>query len=334
MEVKMDHNDITKELLEKLYYKFGNGRKIAKELNVSPSSIQRRLKKYNIYTYKPKYKELYSKEHLESLYKKYGTLSEISKILKCSKKTVTRLFKEYQIPYHKTGRLDFFNQNFFNDYNCNDREIRSKVLYWLGFIAADGCIRTKKNLLQIKLKIQDIEQLRQLQKDINSTSKLYKHIGNQSSHNPKHNNAIGIVIHLVSKKLINSLSKFGITDNKTLTLRFPKNLIEHPEVHSFCLGYFDGDGGVYISKKRQMEMGICGTENFCNTLKKIITDKCNMLEKNKNKLAYNTNIYTVRFNGNISCKKIFEWLYQDVIKYGDFCMTRKFNIVNSHFKLL
>jgi len=334
MRNSKDKINIDKNLLEKLYKKYKSCRKIAKKLGTSKNTIRRRLHKYKIKINKqPDYSSLFSKSELAALYKKYKTIKAVSKHIGCSHNTVKKLLQQYDINYNTSARKDFFNERFFSKHTSANRQDRIKTLYWLGFIAADGCVLKNRNMLSINLSTKDQTQLEQLKLDINSTAKLYTFENKQSKYNSKWNNSRVCSIHLQSEILINDLNAFGITNNKTHSLNFPNIILNHPEIYAFCLGYFDGDGCAYITRKGQLFFDLCGTESFLNTFKKIIIDNCSMPEKQSNKLQHGTNIYHLRFNGNNVCSKIFRWMYQGVIHNNDFCMARKYKIIKPYLTL-
>lgn len=107
--------------------------------------------------------------------------------------------------------------------------------YWLGFIAADGCI--SNNVFTITLKESDISHLEKLQIFFKSIIKPVLIVENKSCR-------LDIYCH----SIIQDLQKWGITERKSLSLLPPLAIPE--EFHyDWIRGYYDGDGGISYSKK-------------------------------------------------------------------------------------
>lgn len=64
------------------------------------------------------------------------------------------------------------------------------------------------------------------------------------------------------------LQKLGCTSRKSLSLNFPTNLMVPNELMKFfILGYFDGDGSLWISKNGKCaQFKIISSTKFCNGL--------------------------------------------------------------------
>jgi len=130
-----------------------------------------------------------------------------------------------------------------------------KKAYWLGFIAADGGIRDRKGqrFLAIELSIKDEKHLLRLKDDVGYSGPLYykkaRKIGGPS-----------VMLQLASRKVVSDLAKYGIVENKTLTLESPvglkKNLIRH-----WIRGMFDGDGSVSYNKDGYSRGQFFGTKD-------------------------------------------------------------------------
>lgn len=104
--------------------------------------------------------------------------------------------------------------------------------YWAGFIAADGCVNTGRNRVEIVTHNSDrvhLEQLRDL----------------VSPENPIEFRKDGCVrLTVTSKQWKEDLNKhFNVTPAKSLTLQ-PPNLTKISHIKAFIAGYLDGDGHV------------------------------------------------------------------------------------------
>lgn len=98
--------------------------------------------------------------------------------------------------------------------------------YWLGFIAADGCVDHKEFRLHISER--DVEHLKEFKSAIQSTHPIH-YTANKS-----------VTFIIGNKKIVKNLNALGIVHRKTLILEYPdipKRLNRH-----FIRGVFDGDG--------------------------------------------------------------------------------------------
>lgn len=205
---------------------------------------------------------MYTKEFKEKILEEYETGSfssqELSKKYNVNKTSITNWYKQK----HKIKNMnpDKGNVNYFSTIDSNLKA------YFLGFIAADGCI-TNKNNLSINIVEDDSIILEKLKEEIGCQSHLYK--------TPKKIGKNQVTFSMSDTTLTNSIRKYGISERKSLTM---KNIIPNiPKEYrnSFILGYFDGDGFSsisyikYTSKKTNTEthypllhVGFCGTEEF------------------------------------------------------------------------
>lgn len=121
-------------------------------------------------------------------------------------------------------------------YNCNDAyfnciDTEGKA-YWLGFLAADGCVRG--NRLQVCLSSRDRQHL------VNLASCL-------GTNAPVRNYFIGGVhrsgFRVTSQQVVADLSAHSIVPRKSLILRWPEHLSPESLRH-YLRGYMHGEGGL------------------------------------------------------------------------------------------
>ena len=133
--------------------------------------------------------------------------------------------------------------------------------YWLGFIAADGCVyKMSKNAyrLQINLSYKDIEHLELFNKCLESDYKINV---------KKLKNSDICELKIASKQLTDDLIELGITPNKSLKVEMPNidiDLIPH-----FIRGYFDGDGCITYSEtptRFRYKFSIVGGESMLESI--------------------------------------------------------------------
>ena len=75
------------------------------------------------------------------------------------------------------------------------------------------------------------------------------------------------LISITSKQIIKDLRRYNIVQNKSLSLSPPKNInLSISEKSAFLKGYIDGNGCIYIDKRRNNphQLHITGTYKFLN----------------------------------------------------------------------
>ena len=179
--------------------------------------------------------------------------------MKKKKKTIKINAKKYGLT-SKIGsqgaRKHKFNERYFENIDSEEKA------YWLGFIAADGCVYKNKQSyrLQINLKGSDIDHLKKFQKAICSDYKITeKKVGKAQSNTCQ--------LKINSTKMCNDLIKNNIIERKSIIFEPPilnKNLMNH-----FIRGYFDGDGWITSYKRKDSngyrnEVGIIGGKKALN----------------------------------------------------------------------
>lgn len=179
--------------------------------------------------------------------------------------------------------------------------------YWLGFIYADGCVKSGgKDVLEICLSIQDKHHLEKFKNHINFKGEIKeKSVGKYQS----------CRLRLFGKEIVEDLISHGAYPRKSLILKFPKTVPNHL-IHHFIRGYFDGDGSVYVSNTK-LSISILGTEMFLNSLQNVFINKLNLT---KVKIYRHLNITEYK-KSRKDALCILDYMYKDSTIYLD----RKFN---------
>lgn len=238
------------------------------------------------------------------------SLTKISKELKvCRGDLAIRLKNKYNIKTNPGGRK----------YHCNDdvfQDIKSEEqAYWLGFLMADGCIRNKQNIVEILLAEKDKGHLDKFRLFTKSDYNIFKKNTKLNG-----NNFVSYRTYVVSKKMLNDLSKYGCIENKTYKLDTIPFFNDYNLDRSFIRGYFDGDGFVSINKdsSRLLKVGFTSYSN--KTLLKIyeiaskyIGDLTITMHKRRKDSLGN---YNMCFNVE-SSKKILFFMYDNSSVYLD-----------------
>lgn len=150
------------------------------------------------------------------------------------------------------NNLNTFDHNIFQVIDSEEKA------YWLGFIAADGClknyIRTDSGneafRVSFNINIKDYNHMLKFKSFIHLLKDL------RIAHNQ-------VRISLSSKKMFNDLVDKGLTPRKSLTLEPPKNVPEELIRH-WIRGYFDGDGCIHKLKKGNYSFNVVGTKDVLN----------------------------------------------------------------------
>ena len=168
--------------------------------------------------------------------KEEKTVPEISNLLGINKVTISSYLRTHNIKLSPNkGNVHYFET--INSY---------AKAYILGFIAADGAlVKTKSTTtLTITIKYEDKAVLEFIKSEIGNEHKLQEIIKPSSFDKSKNIHHIRYCIS--DKNITSDIMKYGITNNKSLTM---KNIIENIPYEyrdAFIIGYFDGDGSVTI----------------------------------------------------------------------------------------
>ena len=199
------------------------------------------------------------------------------------------------------------------------------MAYVLGFFAADGCmVENKRGAHFIEFHITDRMLLLKIRKLFNSCHKIAKRNRNKKW-------KIAYRLQIGSKEIFNDLVKLGFSERKSKSLKMP--VIPDKYVSHFVRGYFDGDGNVYICKRKDrknllsLQAGFtCGSEIF---LKELLL-KLKKLAKIKNGTLYfrNNSYYCLYFSINDSIG-LYDFLYNDC---GKLFLPRKRNVFKKFIK--
>lgn len=180
--------------------------------------------------------------------------------------------------------------------------------YWLGFIAADGCIY--KDRLSIELGIIDENHLYKFLKSIKSNHIIYYR---------ERKNTRTCRIEINNKKFTSNLKKYGIIQNKTYNLIFPK--INKCFYKDYIRGFFDGDGTYvfYFKEEKRKDRNnkiynrmhceiscVCKCKDFLNTIFQVL--KANDIESS---LCYDkmSDLYYLRLYGIKKSQTFINFIY-------------------------
>lgn len=252
------------------------------------------------------------KEILESYINKGLSLKQISKELEVGYNTVLRYSKKYELKSkigNQGARKHKFNEDFFKEINTEEKA------YWLGFIAADGCIYNNSNAwrLQINLKGSDKKHLEQFQKALGSNYKISeKTVGKSEVCQLKIN----------SKILCFDLINLGIIERKSLEVKMPN--LKEDMIRHFIRGYFDGDGNIknFYDKynRHRYNFNIVGGIDMLNSINENMPCDLDLY-----KIKRDSEIFSLETTMKSKLVSIYDFLYNNATIY----LSRKKDIYDN-----
>lgn len=247
------------------------------------------------------------------------SLSKLQKQFHISTERLKTILTEnnVHIRNHRESRFQYpFDENYFDNIDTPDKA------YFLGFIYADGFVIKNHdkgrghNVLGITLA--ETEPLEKINKYIKCNKPIFSFTQDGFKEGSQKYRLI-----FPSDHLVESLEKWGCTERKTFTIKFP-NFLSDDLIHHFVRGYFDGDGSVFMhaiksngKDYRNLGITICGTENFLTELIKAVNLPENCLFREYRR---ETDCWEIKLNSNIRCLNFYHYLYKDA---SDLFLTRK-----------
>lgn len=201
----------------------------------------------------------WSKDEIIVLKKKYGNIQnkEIAKILKRTINSIALKAAALGLKGNpsKTRRKYTLNEDYFQIPNIENS-------YWAGFLAADGCIDSKRKFrIRLKLTEKDSAHLDIFKSQCNYSGKIYTF---------KQRGKKYCSLEINSKKWIKDLnSNFKITPIKTFTIKAPE--LSYQNSLAFIIGYIDGDGCISYETpsrgKPRLRLSLIGTKEMLRWIK-------------------------------------------------------------------
>lgn len=222
------------------------------------------------------------------------SLTKMADREKTTRQTLSKKFKELGIEIINKQNATKFDETVFDVIDTEEKA------YWLGFIFADGSIRSiegqikPKYTLEVSLKGLDIEHLRKFNKFMKASKEIK--ITKSKCGNKEFDRYRWII---TNKHLWNTLYKLGCTSNKSLSLEFPENNIfrDTSLIRHFIRGYFDGDGCIsrHINVNTVTPLiSLVGTESFLVG----VLDFCQIEASFRHDKRHSEYTYSIEFNKN------------------------------------
>lgn len=209
------------------------------------------------------------------------------------------ILKKYNIPLKTSRELAKYkyDENYFELIDTEEKA------YWLGFICADGFLSSTRKHVIIELNKNDFHHLEKFRDCVS---------GNQQIHFYKQK--LGETVRIeFSGNMYYSLTKMGLTSNKSYDLILPTKYIPDNLIRHFIRGFFDGDGSIHFdSYKDRYRISFTGLENVLNELKSILKIDVKLSMDKRTKSTY----YLV-INKEENIKRVLCYMYEDSNIYLD-----------------
>jgi hypothetical protein len=229
---------------------------IAKDYGIGEALVYKTLKRHNIDANIFRIKETIQKEICKKYLNGNSTFT-IQKEYDVSKSCILTILRRNNIevkPIDIARKIFFPNRNYFEKI---DSEIKA---YVFGLLLSDGCIHKGRTHLALQKCDEYILEL------------ILKEVFEKECPSIYHGEKRGVNISSIvfsDKKIYASLQKLGMTERKSLTLKYPYEAVPSNYFGDFLRGYFDGDGCIYLNEKnRAMSFIITGGSiDFLKSLK-------------------------------------------------------------------
>ena len=243
------------------------------------------------------------KNELKQYIDKGLSFKDIAIELKVSANTISRYAKKYELK-SKIGsqgaRTNNLNHNFFKIIDSEEKA------YWLGFIAADGCVYKGSDpnslRLQINLKGSDKTHLDKFQKSIKSSYKIQEKTLKKSD---------VCLLKVNSTKMCNDLINNNIVERKSIIFEAPE--LKPELINHFIRGYWDGDGWIKEGKgTNRFNIGFVAGQNMIDYLDENLPTHLSVY-----KLKCNDNVLSMESGKHSTIQDMYHYLYKDATIYLD-----------------
>lgn len=212
------------------------------------------------------------KDFILENYKAGKSINSISKEINVSWDTVKRFLRKEEVVLNKKVNQYQEEQNFDSLF---EKVTTSEIAYWLGFLYADGSIRSdSRNEISLVLQEKDFEAVKSFHSFCNNKNKIRENVTKRNG-----KEYLSYASSFSSKKVKENLIKLGCLPKKSLILQCPtEEQVPQEFIYDFIRGYFDGDGYArYDVNKHKYDIVLLGTENFLIKL----AERINILDKVK-----------------------------------------------------
>lgn len=241
------------------------------------------------------------------------TQKEIAQKYNVSQMTISKILRKNNINTSRSRLNESklkFNISYF------DKIDTEKKAYWLGYIAADGCLKNNK----VSIVSKDKSTIIKFKNDLQSEHKLCtNNVFDKRTNKTYTNYTISITNILFTKKI----QKY-INIDKSNHFVIPN--INKKYYSSFIAGMFDGDGSISIDHNNKIRISLISTYECLLQIQNILLQE-NIKKINIHKHSKTLNLYKFHLYTN-EATKFLKYIYN--VKYTEMYLSRKFKIFESY----
>lgn len=236
------------------------------------------------------------------MYKNGDTMKKISEFFGCSDGPIRRILRkegfDTKLKKGCNSRICSLDETFFDQINTSEKA------YILGWIVSDGYVNNYK----LSFCVKDLEILKKIKKAMNSEHKISNSVvydKRTKKHYQRYSLQIG------SKKIVASLNKLGVYQNKSFTVDLPN--VPEKFKRDLIRGIFDGDGYIGIKKCKKghsLRFSLTVTDKIYVKLN-IIFNKLGIAPKKPTLVAEKNNnkIVKILIYKEEDLRKFFKYIY-------------------------
>ena len=241
-------------------------------------------------------------------YNNGASLNKLSRKYKITPYQIKKVLQANDIHIRSRNEQNKYSLQNQRQYTINDSYFSkqsSRMAYLLGFLAADGCVYKKRNLIKIGLSSIDRKFLEEIQIELKTNYKI-------CDYETKDGFTVS-ELKFSSEQIKRDLAEYNIIPQKTYNFSFPKKLNSKYYL-DFIRGYFDGDGSVSTA-------GQSLRWQICSYTKPILESIISIFQEygiSKVNIYKNRNLYYFQYSTNAT-KQIYNLLYYP----NCWCLERK-----------
>ena len=289
---------------------------------VSKKTVKKILASFGIdYTTELAKKEAAKPAQVIAMYAEGKSLLEIEATLKLTYTTVRDILAKNGIEQRSLSEQHVIRHGYTLDNTVFD-ELNEHSLYWLGFLHADGHIRSEReNGVMLGLAESDYGHMVKYQQFLKTDMPI------KVKPNGKNNIA---VLQFGSEKIHRLLRSYGYTGNKSYDADPHELLISSRD---FWRGVIDGDGCLWAAEEWTAEHGyrrmlhLCGTEATCRKFMEFIAEN-DIVSKATVRKIPNESTWIIQYEATIA-DSVAKLLYKDATIYLD----RKYQKYLDYFRI-
>jgi hypothetical protein len=241
------------------------------------------------------------------------SLNQVANELNIPFGTVYEIIKKANV--NRPREKGICNHDYFNQIDSPEKA------YWLGFLAADGCVNYRKDKYKTKNEIiltlssKDKEHLEIFRTDLQIQNEIHERCADTSFKEQTKS----ATIRFSSPKICTDLISLGVGPNKSQTLEVSN--IETSLLRHYWRGMVDGDGYISISSRPQLQLGLCGTYEVCSSFLKF----CRSIYPTSASVRSHYSIFQCKVTGNCA-ERVCETLYSNTTRF----LERKYTTWKSY----